>query len=352
MAIISVKSVATKFMSKAEESSQLTFSNPATGKAIPAYQYPLSITGAEDRHPSYLVFYAVKPRSEGSIITSGMTAAALERKSDDKMTGTYKEDTACVIQMYMPNMMENMNHSYDSKDSNFFTELVAKFGKARASSGSTTEAIAETLGSAADLVINEVVIKGAKLANEYANTDQSLGVVLGDRAVKMYKSTDCRQQTFIFQLRPRNLAELKEVGNILIAFHTLSSASNLGDADLQKALGSRDVTARTIGSAVLDIPHLWYIEERINKQSGNSASRYTPKFAMGPAVITNIRMNKTPDQIYETFSNTAGDPIAIDLEMTIQELRPTFANHWKALGDKLGQPDSGDFFFGSMGGNK
>lgn len=97
---------------------------------------------------------------------------------------------------------------------------------------------------------------------------------------------------------------------------------------------------------------MWYIEERVNQMNSEGNARYTPKFAMGPCAITNIRINKSPDQTYDTFAGTAGDPIAIDLEFTATELRPVHRGFWDAITSNLGNPDSGEFFFGSYGSKK
>ncbi len=73
---------------------------------------------------------------------------------------------------------------------------------------------------------------------------------------------------------------------------------------------------------------------------------------MGPAAITNIRMNKTPDQLYETFDQTAGDPVAIDLEITLTELRPNYSDYYEKLTKGLGKPEhashGGNAFFKSF----
>ena len=134
-----------------------------------------------------------------------------------------------------------------------------------------------------------------------------------------------------------------------------SSAENRGAVSM-KDLGipTDSQLGAGVGYTSLAVPPLWFIEERVN-QEGTNKIRFTPKFAMGPAGITNIRINKTPDQLYDTFASTAADSIAIDFEITVSELRPVYRDYWEQLTKGLGTPDTGEFFFGSYGstqGNK
>ncbi|EHT4942425.1 Tail-tube assembly protein [Vibrio vulnificus] len=308
-----------------------------SGESIVSLQYPLTIQGERDRHSSYLVFYAVQPDAKG------LSNKSLEARSQASVTGQYKEQTKAVIQLYMPNMVENVSHNYDSNDGGFIQDLMSN----GLISGAPGIDRSLNVGAIAKTVVDTVNVGLGTVAQRY--NAQVTGKILGNRAAAMYKHTAPRQQTFMFQLRPRNLAELKEVGRIIRTFLINSSATLKGSVSFDEAFNT-DVggLAGYSGDAhtVLEIPPLWFIEERINKQ--NTSVRYTPKFTFGPASITNIRINKTPDQVYETFNRTAGDPIAIDLEITLTELRPQFSSYYDLATRNLGKPDSGDFFFNSF----
>lgn len=314
---------------------------------IRAFQYPLTINGAEDRHPNYLIFYAVKPKSSAT----GLTSQDIDKRALAAVSGKFNEETICVIQMYMPNMVENISHSYEDNDGGFLQDLVQNFntnmnqGKGVVNSGAS---------AVTDTVVDKVTVEAKKLSQDF--NAQITGQVLGSRSASMFKNTQLRQQNFIFQFRPRNLAELKQVGLIIKEFMVNSSATNLGQANLsQTVIPDNSVTGSVeVGGTIgtynkIEVPPLWFVEERINRAGTNSANRYTPKFALGPASITNLRINKTPDQTYDSFDRTAGDPIAIDMEVTLQELRPVYSDYWKALTSNLGGADNGELFFGSYG---
>ena len=322
--------------------------NKQTG--IRAFQYPLTINGAEDRHPNYLVFYAVKPNSS----STGLSSQDIDKRALAAVGGKFSEETISVIQMYMPNMVENVSHNYEDNDGGFIQDLVQNFNTNMSQGqGAVSSGVEATM----DAVVDKVTVEAKKLSQEY--NAQISGNVLGSRSASMYKNTQLRQQTFIFQLRPRNLAELKQVGLIIREFLVNSAATNLGQANVgQTVIPDNSVTGSVeVGGTIgtynkIEVPPLWFVEERINRAGTNSANRYTPKFAIGPASITNVRVNKTPDQTYESFNRTAGDPIAIDLEITLQELRPVYADYWKALTSNLGGQDNGELFFGSYGSAK
>lgn len=348
MAIVTVKGVDTSFMSKATQSQQMTtLNNPATGSAVEAYQYPLTINGASDRHPSYLVFYAVKQETNG-MATNTYGGGAIEKRGLEAVKGNFKENTVAVIQMYIPNMMDTLSHTYDMTESSFAKDMFNVLGTAMNSNASVTEKAGEAATGMKDVMVSHV---SKALGDKTGAFDARRGTVTANRNVQLYKSTGLRQCVFNFQLRPRNLAELKEVGRIINAFQVYSSATNTGAADLASVTatgmkGNGDVS--DTGWNVIEVPPTWYIEERINRQDNQYNVRNIPKFAMGPAAVTSVRINKTPDQLYETFANTAGDPVSIDLEITVQELRPVYSDYWKRIGKSLGKTDSGDFFFGSF----
>lgn len=338
-------------------SSDMMLTNPGntTGDRISALQYPLSIKGSENRHSSYLCFYAVEAVKGGNDLGSGN----IDKRAMAAVEGKYNENTLAVIQMYMPNMMENISHNYDKNDTTMIEQMIMNASQAMQQTQGDNVVKKGIAGGKAALHVgvHEAGVVLAKKTKEF--NPQMTGQVLGGRGTHMFSSTGLRQQNFIYQFRPRSLAELKEVGRILRAFLVYSSASNTGAADItntinriSKSVGSDYKVETTLEDTLnpyntIKVPPLWFIEERVNYGSSAHKIRYTPKFAMGPCAITNIRINKTPEQIYETFYETAGDPIAIDLELTFQELRPVYADYWAALTSNLGDTDDGSFFFGS-----
>ncbi|AUJ37446.1 baseplate tail-tube junction protein [Vibrio vulnificus] len=302
-------------------------------------QYPLTVINEEDRHSSYLVFYAIET------VGQALSNHSIEARAQAAVTGGFKERTKAVIQLYMPNMVENVSHNYDSSDGGFVQDLMTN-GMFKGATG--MDKVVNSSSALIDTTIEHLNVAFGKVSQRF--NAQDTGKVLGSRAAAMYNSSAPRQHTFFFQLRPRNLAELKEVGQILKCFMVNSAATLQGGASFNETFGQdfsvgvADISGK--GFTVLQTPPVWFIEERVNKK--NSNIRYTPKFAFGPAGISNIRINKTPDQVYETFNRTAGDSIAIDLELTFTEFRPQFSAYYENLTHNLGKPDSGDFFFNSF----
>ncbi|AAQ17858.1 gp48 baseplate tail tube cap [Aeromonas phage Aeh1] len=325
-------------------------SSPSGETGIQALQYPLAMKGEADRHKNYLCFYAVDATAQG------LSNSDIQNRSLNSVSGKFNEKTIAVIQMYMPSLNQNISHEYSDNDGGFLQDMMMNYA------GSAGSGIIETgkdLGIAlAKTAIQQVTVNLGKATQQY--NAQLSGKVLGSRSANMYKNTSLRSQTFLYNLRPKNLAELKEVGQIIRAFLLYSSASSEGATSINSMIGSiggnANVLQSELGSGggsesiqVLKVPPLWYLEERINSQAASAEIRYTPKFAMGPCALTNIRITSTPEQIYNSFEGTAGDPIAIDLELTFTELRPVFREYWDNLTKNLGAQDSGQFFFGSYG---
>lgn len=333
-----------------EMAGKLVLPNETGNTGVQAFQYPLSMSGDEDRHSNFLVMYAVDPMS------GGLSNSDINRRSLNSVSGKFKETTLAVVQMYMPAINENLSHEYSDNDGGFLQDLMMNY---KGTMDPTLENGALLGAAALQTGITQMSANVGKAAQQY--NAQISGQIMGSRSANMYKNTSIRSQMLMFQLRPKNMAELREVGNILRTFLIYSSASNQG-APSANALISKVVPGAGLGKfgegadgsafTVLKVPPLWYIEERINSRVSKENRRFTPKFAMGPCAISNVRITKTPEQIYESFSETAGDPIAIDLELTFTELRPVFREYWEALTSNLGGTDSGQFFFGSYGDQK
>lgn len=322
---------------KVVDSDSATLTNPTTGQTgITAHQYPLSVQGEPDLHSSYLVFYAVEPTA------GGLSNDALDRRNKDAMRGAFKEQTKAVIQLYMPTIVENTQHDYGETDGGFMQDFMMNFQRRSGSSK-----LLDAAKAAVDTGVATVNYNANKVSQKY--NAQVSGQVLGSRSATMYNGTQVRQQNFLYQFRPRNLSELKEVGRIINTFQVNSASTLGGRATFDSLFGTNLGGYAAMGTShrAMKVPPLWFVEERVNRQIVPKL-RFTPKFTFGPAAITNLRINKAPDQTYDTFRGTAGDPIAIDLEITLTELRPMFADYYAALGEGLGKPDSGEMFFGSF----
>ncbi|EPW5499107.1 TPA: baseplate tail-tube junction protein [Vibrio vulnificus] len=311
-------------------------------------QFPSGLMS--DQHASSLMFYAVRamPR-EGSL-----SNASLDERGIGAVTGRFNEQTICMINLPMTTHNENTSHAYDTNDGGFIQDLVTNYDATMA--GKSGFDVAAAGKSFIDTSIQAMSVQIDRAKQEY--NAQVSGSVLGSRSAAMYKNSEPRQHTFRYQLRPKNLSELKQVGRILRDFQVYSAATNHavssmigGETDLSwgdKSLGTWGGTITGDGLSrynKLEVPPLWFVEELIHDRD---KLRFTPKFAFGPAAIISVRIDKTPDQVYQTFKQSAGDPVAIDLEITMQELRPMYADYYKAVSSKLGQQDVGGLNFQSF----
>lgn len=101
----------------------------------------------------------------------------------------------------------------------------------------------------------------------------------------------------------------------------------------QKGAGENQILAKGIEQlkdfSVIKVPPVWKIQtftkQSQNLQSGNfqvNAGSIIPQQTFGPAVITNIRFNKTPNQMFQSFRAFPNDPVQVEVEITFRELFP------------------------------
>lgn len=311
----------------------------AEQQSIRVFTYPLNILD-EETHPSYLVMYFVKPN------VSGLSTNSISNRASGSVRGQYNEDTISILQLYMPALTENISHNYDSESGGFVQDIMTNVGSA-ISGKEGMEMASSAMQAAAATSLETIKVQLAKKSQMF--NPQVTGKVLSNRAATMYRGTSVRNQILNFQFNPTSEKELEQVGLIIKEFLVNSSAKNMGQAS-DEFLSGVKIDGGAIPYNVLQIPSQIMVEERIN--GNRDKKRYTPKFAFGPAAITNIRISKSPDQIVETFNDTAGDSCTIDVELTLTELRPIHADYWENLTKNIGKPDNGGFFFGSYKGGE
>lgn len=269
-------------------------------------------------HKNYLIFRVVKHEK------SNLTHGTLKERQTDFMTNPGNvQNTLALIRLYMPNLNESLTHDYAQSSTTVWAEMATKFMAAN----THLEGGADAAKAAWDRMVQ--TIQSTDTLTQVNGTRQL------QNQVSLWKGTQLRQQSFHFTLRPRNLDELKSIGEIIHNFRLHSSAS------MTKTIGGTDGSIGTV-----EVPPIWYIEERIKRSYTKSQdgipepaeqNRYIDKFMMGPCVISNIRINKTPDQVYQTIAETSGDPVSIELEITFQEMIPTYSQYWQQLRDNVGR---------------
>lgn len=301
---------------KLDEGKDPVTSKDAAVSAVQRVSFPSSLNSVKSNHSSYLVFHIVKPLMEGDL-----TASSLKTRQSNFMKSPADVKSVGMIQLYMPSLTETVQHEYASSDTGLLSDLAQSWVNAGGEGFGKFKEAAQIAGQKVADRMQQAAL--AQVANASA---QVTGQIHRQRNVSLYGGTALRTQTFTFQLRPRNLAELKDIGEIIYMFRKYASGSR-GTSAIAEGL---DIDS----FGTVDVPHLWFVEERLSRDSNIVKRRFIDKFMMGPAVVSSIRLNKTPDQVYQTLANTAGDPVAVELEIQMQEMIPTYSDFWDTLRDE------------------
>lgn len=293
------------------------------GGGMMTASYPLSIndidpTTGNHIHSSSLIFHITRAMDGGNL-----TGKSLKSKQDGFLKSPQTAATLGMIQMYMPAMVENVSHDYATSDTSILNDLAEGVMAGMNKGGTTGEKIAHGVGVAGERVLDRVV--------QSASSNQAIvmetGKIQKQRNSLLYNGTSLRTHSFTFNLRPRSLAELKHVGEIIYMFRRFSSGTR-GQFDLLQDAAAlvNDKGYDTFGT--VEAPPIWFVEERVND---TMRSKSIDKFMFGPAVVTGVKINKTPDQIYQTIAKTGGDPVEVELEITMQEMIPTYSDFWGSV---------------------
>ena len=299
------------------------------GKYAEPVSYPKDVTTSRS-NTTFLAFYAVRPysyfdmqgekdgkASEGA--SNVITVADSWKKYKTAAGGENNQwnmtETDATIYLYMPNLTVNTQYEYNdtaiswAKNVTDVVDATAKGyndnGKGIDGAGAGIEELFKSgLGTLQKNVLSlfDTATGGA--------LSQVTGNVVNPKATTMYKGTALRQQTFTFQFKPSNADEVKATHQIIKRFRGFSSASITA--------GSTGISSVEKKSDFLKIPHFWYLEEMLADTKAGYATPNRDLFRFGPAVLTNVRTNYTPDQYWIMFKS--GDPVAIELELQFSEL--------------------------------
>ncbi|OBS98258.1 hypothetical protein A9259_07315 [Vibrio cyclitrophicus] len=247
---------------------------------------------------------------------SSFTAQTKESEAATKIP----QELMATIALYAPNIVEEVSHEFDKTSTSVMSDFLADMAQV-AGSDSVQQGV-EKGKKAAKTGVGATVaqIQRSFIQKSAAGQLKQDSKVLADNvAVSAYKGTAQRSQTVVYIFNPKSLGELKEVGNIIKTFYKLSLPVK---GAIDNVVGFEGNTAAMDGfkkyATMLKTPPVWMIEE----VTDSSAPRYTPRFVFGPAGITNVKLNRTPDQYWRTFRETAGDSSGIELEITFTELIP------------------------------
>ena len=293
-----------------------------TNKTKNSYTYPASIDSTDSPHGSFLVMRSMN-------MSSTNKNKFFETRNRVSTNQAINYEILSTINIYMPAIVENITQNYEDAQQSLVGQFMNEVATGNISAGGlASKATGMAIGSA---------VRGF-LGHFNDAYQQQSGKIVSPNLVGSYKGPERRQQSLTFHFNPKNLAELKEVSSIIKELHLGSLPKRGGvpallDAPIDSISSNAGASSSGIregikqGLMTYDIPPIWILEE---VKPNSDLIRYTPRFIFGPAGITSIRMNKTPDQYWKTFKDTAGDSASIVLEINFVELFPmdqtTYAN--------------------------
>lgn len=277
-------------------------------------------------HDNFLIFRAYELSSSTRSYYGDMRKAfTTAQQSDFTEDGGSVSTLAGVIALYMPAMQENIEHGFNEHGTSILSDAFQNLSNIKGGESmlDTMSNVGSGSWSATKQAAGSYVAQTARgfIESNSAGQLRKNSTVAADYvSVTAFKGTSLRTQTFNYSFQPRSQDELKTVAGIIKTFYRLSLASrtniklplvgNVEDNDFQ--------TGYQKYATMLKTPPVWMIEEVSDVQG----VRFTPRFVFGPAGITNIRINRTPDNYWITFMGTAGDSASIDMEITFTELIP------------------------------
>jgi len=308
------------------ETEEITKNEPTIdkkgGKNV-ALTYPANL-GMAGGHPNFFMFRAYDMASTTKQHYTDMRSSFTSNQKEGEKASQIPQELMATIALYAPNVVEEVSHEFDKTPTSVLSDFLANAASA-AGADTIQEGIAgakKAAKSGAGSFISQVK-RSIIQQNAAQQLEKSSTVVTDNVTVSAYKGTAQRQQTLVYIFHPKSLDELKTVGEIIKTFYGLSLPvkgqieSELAVAGAEN-LGPDFMAGYAKYATLLKTPPVWMIEE----VSDANASRWTPRFIFGPAGITSVKLNRTPDQYWRTFRGTAGDSAGIELEITFTELIP------------------------------
>lgn len=180
---------------------------------------------------------------------------------------------------------------------------------------------------------------------------ETYGEAVDKRTKLMFNDAEPRQLIYLNTFTFRNINDLIAFAEIYFLFTYLAypSLSNSGgkmgdkvreivnnmkskvDDFLGKGVGDNQAILNGLEAItdfqVIKVPPVWKIQtftkHSTQLSAGNmkvNAGNILPSSTFGPAVITSIRFNKTPNSVFNTFRAFPNDPISVEMEITFKEL--------------------------------
>ena len=147
------------------------------------------------------------------------------------------------------------------------------------------------------------------------------GKILNPYVEQVFKGIAMREFNFSWKLVPRNESEQSKIHAIIKTLRYYSLPNYSGTGPVQDALNSPIQVISKLEDRWLTVPNIFDLTW---KQAGTeTAIQSLPKIK--PCVLKNIQVNYTPDNVWATHINTAGNalsgpaPVAYEVTMSFAE---------------------------------
>ena len=312
--------------------------------------FPDSLKSDTELYKNCLHFACVDP-----ITTSGVQAMSTSYRQSalnysSNVTAVPTKKHLLDIYLYKPLMVTKLAHNYEAVKSNIIDDVIkAVMGpssdeKSQAQDNPSNvqvegknaegKGVGESIADGAEGLAKSLAGSAKGFLNNATSSakQQTTGKAYLTPSAAMYKGTNVRTQAFNFKFNPRNKKDLESMAKIIYYFHYFSLPTfNAPDAEtLIDGVDLDRYAFQSKGATYYDVPKMWYIDEMFGSTEGKDIKRHTPRFIFGPAAITNIEYNMTPDEFSKTLKGTASDPAAVDLSITFTELIPLDSQQYDA----------------------
>lgn len=286
---------------------------------------------------------AITKSTNSALATNYRQAHLKATSANTKIGSKITEDTLVDIYMYKPQLQTKLSHKYDGVEAGILDNMMAAWKTNSDASNANKAGNIGSDGESPDKGDNFMQVGAKSMVGLFGSMFSKMGATSEAMAKgrtlitpipQMYKGTENRVQTFNFRMNPRNKQDLQQMAQIIYNFH-LYSLSTLGATG---GASDRDQYEQ-FGTAYYQNPKMWYVREMFGVKrhavgKGGKvkpdSTRHTPRFVFGPAAITNIEYNMTADEFAKTFQGTEGDPVSVDLTITMTELVPMDSQMYQA----------------------
>lgn len=316
-------------------------------QGLQALQWPSGIGEDSSKHSTVLcfTFESTKP---GAGSGSSLHRSRAKRLTDSKAMLS----TDCVLMLPTTAETPLVQVQNQFGNASFVSEMMQAgagaingLANAKGDLSDIGSAVLKEGGALASLAGGKVTSYIQSAANDSAVTGQT---IQGRESVSSYQKTDNNSFQFRWRMVPRNKSELRNIWMIVREMTAAASGTVLGTASFEVApefevldLKFKKTVVQDPESFRVQSPKIVYVEERAVGIDRDNL-RFAPRQFCGPAQIKELRVVPvTSDEVYGTFSGTAGDPIGIDVTLVLQELVPRYSDTWESLFSTLGKSISG-----------